>query len=889
MARSLNSYERQYKASGVQESARGSIASEGGELIGQALQNLGNQGMAFAGQQMKEQRNQVENDAAIMASNELSMAETQWDKYSKEKFQAWKVGDESIQKTLNADFDAYKAETVKRFPTPASQLYVTQHLDRMKAKLLNSAGDYEQKAFTTKMNADTEVGIAADANIVFSDPSRLGDVFQRRAETIISRDDINEGDKIKAVSKLRESLYLSTERGELERDPSGWYAQRFGAKQAVSVVQPKVAGAVTSEVVGNAIFGQESNSGKADTSKFNSQNVIGPMQIQQGTFDGMKRMGIIPDDFDIKNPEQNKQAGFAWVDYLSKKYEGDPAKVAAAYYGGEKAVSSDGTIKREMRNLKRPSDPSVGEYVDQVLARIGKESEVEGSTAELKTSAQAEVEAPSSYSGLGYEQQLQLKRFAETRIKQDQAVRKSDAQGLLRDASAMHKDGLQDSFNFGPDYFNTAFGPVEGPQQYAEYRNSRDMAADIGNFKSQSEGEILSEIAQSRPTQSEGYAAADGRYNLRVQAAQQVLEKRAKDPAAAVLGTNERLAQQANSLSQLPPPGTPENQAQRTAAYSKYASDSIAEQTRLGIANPAILTESMAGSLVSQFNKAVGNGDDMATRIAQTAQDWGPQWNNVYRQLATKYRDNLPDSFLTIPGVESPSVRETIARLDHVKMQDLEKLVQKQDIDFSNKEITTGLNQFAKSMFINKTNSDTYNAIFSAAKKMTLEKIAGGMDRSKAVTSSVNSFIDKYEFSDESSINTYAIPKTEMPDLVVRGVGQIMNEFDNLDIAPPPIEQRGEQRNPQEMLSAWRARIKEAPIWATNDSEDGLKLFAQGFNGARYPVLTSNGAQVEFLFSELRDSVAQKAAMNMQGNAQKPRSSFTPSGPVSPGRYNRGQ
>lgn len=124
------------------------------------------------------------------------------------------------------------------------------------------------------------------------------------------------------------------------------------------------------EAVKMSIFGQESGFGKADTSKVNSQGVTGPMQVQRATFDGLKRNGVIPKDWDFSNPEHTKEAGFRHIDDLYTKYNGDPAKVAAAYYGGEKAVRSDGTINREMKNLQRPTDPTVGQYVDQVLGRI---------------------------------------------------------------------------------------------------------------------------------------------------------------------------------------------------------------------------------------------------------------------------------------------------------------------------------------------------------------------------------------------------------------------------------------------------------------------------------------------------------------------------------------
>lgn len=125
-----------------------------------------------------------------------------------------------------------------------------------------------------------------------------------------------------------------------------------------------------------SIFAQESSSGKADTSKPNSQNVRGPMQIQESTFEGLKRNGVIPATFRWDNPQDNTAAGKAHIADLWKKYGQieDPTQrakaVAAAYYGGEKAVRSDGSII-EFGNRQRPQDPTTVQYANQVVGRMG--------------------------------------------------------------------------------------------------------------------------------------------------------------------------------------------------------------------------------------------------------------------------------------------------------------------------------------------------------------------------------------------------------------------------------------------------------------------------------------------------------------------------------------
>jgi soluble lytic murein transglycosylase-like protein len=121
-----------------------------------------------------------------------------------------------------------------------------------------------------------------------------------------------------------------------------------------------------------SVYGQESGSGTADTSKPNYAGAIGPMQILPKTFEWLKQLGKIPKDYDINNPEHNKAGGDALLGHYHDKYKGDPKKVSAAYYGGPGAVNKDGSINTHWRDKKNPKAPTVGQYIQQVLGRMEK-------------------------------------------------------------------------------------------------------------------------------------------------------------------------------------------------------------------------------------------------------------------------------------------------------------------------------------------------------------------------------------------------------------------------------------------------------------------------------------------------------------------------------------
>lgn len=118
-----------------------------------------------------------------------------------------------------------------------------------------------------------------------------------------------------------------------------------------------------------SIFEQESRSGQENTSKANYAGARGPMQVTKDTFEGLKREGLIPSDWEHGNPAHTTAAGIALIKQLHQQYAGDPRKIAAAYYSGPKAIAADGTIKN-LRDPKNPKAPSTLEYVRQVTSRM---------------------------------------------------------------------------------------------------------------------------------------------------------------------------------------------------------------------------------------------------------------------------------------------------------------------------------------------------------------------------------------------------------------------------------------------------------------------------------------------------------------------------------------
>jgi hypothetical protein len=131
---------------------------------------------------------------------------------------------------------------------------------------------------------------------------------------------------------------------------------------------PVVSGGDVLPKLKQAVFSTESSAGKADTTKPGVQGAMGPMQITADTFDTFKSRGVIPKEYDINNPEHNKDAGEKILDYYFKKFNGDVDKTLAAYHGGEGAINADGTINTQRKDAL---GTSIGDYVAKNKSAMG--------------------------------------------------------------------------------------------------------------------------------------------------------------------------------------------------------------------------------------------------------------------------------------------------------------------------------------------------------------------------------------------------------------------------------------------------------------------------------------------------------------------------------------
>lgn len=111
-----------------------------------------------------------------------------------------------------------------------------------------------------------------------------------------------------------------------------------------------------------SIYAQESGAGRNTTTS--NRGAVGGMQLLPSTF-----REVADKDWDINNPVHNIRAGLRYLKKLDLKAQGDPALLAAGYYGGP------GGLEKARRGVavsdpKNPHAPNTLEYAQQVVGRL---------------------------------------------------------------------------------------------------------------------------------------------------------------------------------------------------------------------------------------------------------------------------------------------------------------------------------------------------------------------------------------------------------------------------------------------------------------------------------------------------------------------------------------
>lgn len=126
--------------------------------------------------------------------------------------------------------------------------------------------------------------------------------------------------------------------------------------------------------IGDAIIGQESGGNVSAPASVNGAVGIG--QIKPDTFKQYAKPGE-----DINNPKDNEAVSRRAIDDYSKRYNGDQARVAVAYFSGPGNVAPAGSATPYLHDAKDGNGKSVSSYVSDVAGRLSQPAQAGAANA----------------------------------------------------------------------------------------------------------------------------------------------------------------------------------------------------------------------------------------------------------------------------------------------------------------------------------------------------------------------------------------------------------------------------------------------------------------------------------------------------------------------------
>ncbi len=526
----------------------------------------------------------------------------------------------------------------------------------------------------------------------------------------------------------------------------------------------------------------------------------------------------------------------------------DPVRSGALehqLFESAKPVFASQMMAGDLRTTANSQDEAVA------LVRLAKNMDIHASVKVMDPNERRDDSSNAAFDMLPINQKVEVLNAARILKDQTEKVVKQDLGDNIRDAKA--------SYLATGDFPNPpsraalikVYGEDKGGRIAVDLDETRKLGQTLQKVLGMSPSEQREALANLTPVPGDGFDSAQERRKIFADAIAKAGKWLEEDPSGYALKNSPIVGGAYRELvSTIQAQGARPEQI--AYASNKYAQASYAEQTRLGVADPKILPNVMAEAEVASFNRETSNGDSMATRIAAKSQQWGKYWPDVYKQLAVEFKGHLPDSFLTIPGLTSNAAKEEVARLDHVKLEDLKKQVPQSDVKSVEEKVQEALRPFAESMMANQTNSNLYQSVMAASIKMALVRVQRGQSVGNAVDAATSSFIGQFEYPSVASVNKYAVPKSENVAQVTNGIRSVMAALPQQNIGAPPYGDQTGQRNDAELAREWKEIVAANALWVTSGDQSGLKLFAIGKDGRQYPVNTPSGAQVQYSWEDLR-------------------------------------
>ena len=632
---------------------------------------------------------------------------------------------------------------------------------------------------------------------------------------------------------LIQKVGFNTEKPLIEQDPTN-------AEETLASLKQAIRGRETGGVKNPELFESV-------------QGARGAMQITAATFKDYAQPG---ESFDVE--DDRVRAAERKIDADFKFYKGDVRKAAAAYLGGRGAVMPDGKIRGDVKDALGTTPAA---YAEQVALMLGATRQNKINEAILNPQGLLEEyrKDPTKPTGdevvdsLPLDQKMKVIEMAHTQANQDMAQVRQAVAGRQTDAVAALERGMQAPDAPQPQELILAYGPVVGTQKVYEQVQAKQFGEDVKLLGSMPAADMGRLLIDRRPKEgTPGFAVQMQRYDSLVNAGNNVLKQRDQDPSAFVALNTTAVKTTLDNMQQVVNGKTSE--ADKALASQQYAQSTLAEQARLGIAAPKILTKEMVSSIYAEFKKPqagpVGVIDGMANR-------WGPHWPQVF----TEIKKEIPLSMLPVAMGVKPAAALALDELAKRKPDEIRAGVKDTDLKTIEETIAKKLQPLYATMAYQEGRTETGAGYAEAAKMLTIDAVKRGTSIEDAATRAVSDLVDfKYDY-----VGSWRVPKavlggattTTNINTASRALLKEVTDQANMLLATPVANVPG--LRPEDAAAQWKRTVLDKGVWVTTEGDSGLTLFVKDGNSA-FPVLGKDGKAMSWTWQQLTSRGFQEAA-----------------------------
>jgi hypothetical protein len=799
-----------------------------GANVGQAVSNVGSAVMEYASSQNKIQQD----EGQLWGYNKAGEAYLGLKKQFDEQVNSLDPNSPDFSQQVNTLTDRFKEEIdnqtasiAQEAPNHYAAKAFTTHMATNSKSLLGSAITEEARLRGAYTGQQIEQGIRQDQDAIIANPNEYERVVTNRVNSIGQFKSIDPAEKMKWISKSKENLAATAVEGSFARDIYG-AAKKLLPNQVNEAYSGAASGDSAAgfvDKVFGALITKESDGvhikdGKLLTSDAGALGITQVMPAT-GTDPGY---GVAP----LKNQSKEEYIRFG-RDYLTamyKEFNGDASKALAAYNAGP------GTVKDAVAAFGNDWLSKMPLETQGYVAKLSPFANTDSQgqlLPQLKLSKVATLAPPQTadipgWNDLSLESQhkfmAKLVTDFNSRVGVDRATLKDDRDNMT--ANLLSGNNYDNKAAVQARYVQ-AYGPEMAQRMIAEDKNNEML----GLFTKGIRGQTMAEItAMMGPPPGDNATASDYETRRKMEAAVTAdREALKKDPVAYVAQYSLPVkqaaltAQAARNAAESDP--SPAAQDAARSATQRMIASSLAEQRRLGIANPEILSKDQEKQLADEIDRISGSGQNVAQGIDALYKSYGAYGPTVAAQMAPKVGGlmNVLGSGID-PTTGAALVEASRNKEAYKKTLPDEKL---KDLDVAIQTVMAPYSVSLAGVPNSGTVQANYQEQISSLAMYRMSKL--GESQGDAVQKAFNALVgNQYKFQDG-----YRVPVNLDAKAIQRQASSTISNLKASDVALLP----GSLGNPEDRMQAQLSSIRAYGRWVTTSQigtdgklQEGLTL-----------------------------------------------------------------